>query len=81
MRKRITAAVIGCLLLLAGSLPAYALPQMSYTIDPMYGYQIPIPLTYTVDKIILDVGNPGLNKPSDLFIDDKGLLIRRRHGQ
>lgn len=74
MRKRITAAVIGCLLLLAGGLPAYALPQMSYTIDPMYGYRIPIPLTYAVDTIILDVGNPGLNKPSDLFIDDKGLL-------
>ena len=47
---------------------------MSYTIDPMYGYRIPIPLTYAVDTIILDVGNPGLNKPSDLFIDDKGLL-------
>ncbi|MBM7568500.1 NHL repeat-containing protein [Paenibacillus sacheonensis] len=74
MHKRITAAVLGCLLLLCGGLPAYALPQMSYTIDPMYGYKIPIPLTYSVDKVILDIGDQGFNKPSDLFIDDKGLL-------
>lgn len=74
MYKRISAGIIGCLLFLISSLPVYALPQMSYTTDPMYGYKIPIPLTYTVDKIILDIGNPGLNKPSDLFIDEKGFL-------
>lgn len=74
MIKRLSAGIIGCLLLLAGAMPAYALPQLSYTVDPMYGYKIPIPLTYTVDKVILDVGKVGLNKPNDLFIDDKGLL-------
>ncbi|MFC4811374.1 SMP-30/gluconolactonase/LRE family protein [Paenibacillus sp. GCM10023250] len=74
MYKRIATAVLGCLLLLTGGLPAYALPQMSYTIDPMYGYRIPIPLTYTVDTVVLDVGQPGLNKPNDLFIDGKGIL-------
>ncbi|SDX06867.1 SMP-30/gluconolactonase/LRE family protein [Paenibacillus sp. CF384] len=76
MIKRISASIIGCcLLVLLGALPAAnALPQMSYTLDPMYGYKIPIPLTYTVDNVILDVGTPGLNKPSDLFIDEKGQL-------
>ncbi|QHT63083.1 hypothetical protein GXP70_26025 [Paenibacillus lycopersici] len=74
MLKRIVVVLAGCMLLLAGGLPAYALPQMSYTIDPMYGYRMPIPLTYAVDGVILDVGTPGLNKPNDLFIDGKGVL-------
>ena len=74
MLKRISAVYSAVCCCLVGSLPVYALPQMSYTIDPMYGYKFPIPLTYTVDKVILDIGDPGLNKPGDLFIDDKGLL-------
>jgi DNA-binding beta-propeller fold protein YncE len=74
MIKRISAGLFGCLLFLMSGLPAYALPQMSYTLDPMHGYKIPIPLTYTVDKVIMDIGSLGLNKPSDLFIDGKGLL-------
>ncbi|WP_219834093.1 NHL repeat-containing protein [Paenibacillus sp. R14(2021)] len=74
LHKRITAGIIGCLLLLIGGLPAYALPQMSYTLDPMYGYRIPIPLTYTVDRVVLDIGDLGFNKPSDMFLDDQGLL-------
>ncbi|AZN42459.1 NHL repeat-containing protein [Paenibacillus albus] len=74
MIKRISVGIIGCLLFLVGTLPAYALPQMSYTFDPLHGYRIPIPLTYTVNKVILDIDALGFNKPGDLFIDDKGLL-------
>ncbi|WP_274362127.1 SMP-30/gluconolactonase/LRE family protein [Paenibacillus thermotolerans] len=74
MKKRLAAGILGCLLFMIYALPAYALPEMSYTLDPMHGYRIPIPLTYTVDKVIIDVGEPGLSKPSDLFIDKDGLL-------
>jgi sugar lactone lactonase YvrE len=73
-RKRLAAGLLACFLLLIWSDPARALPEMSYTLDPMDGKRIPIPLTYTVEKIIIDVGEPGLNKANDLFIDSNGLL-------
>ncbi|KIL39938.1 hypothetical protein SD70_17120 [Gordoniibacillus kamchatkensis] len=60
-------------LLFAGA-PAFAVPQISYTRDPLHDYRIPIPLVYTVGSVIMDTGPKPLNKASDLFIDAKGLL-------
>ncbi len=73
--KRRLAAVLCCLALTFVVLcePAQALPRMSYTIDAS-GYRIPIPLTYTVEKVIIDVDDKGFNKATDLFIDKNGLL-------
>jgi DNA-binding beta-propeller fold protein YncE len=73
MRRR-QIGVIGFLavLLLFHCSPAYASPEFSYTVDKMRGNRIPIPLTYTIDQVIIDVDEKGFNKASDLFIDRQG---------